>query len=148
MSIAASEGELDSGDEDLAALLPSGRVVLSELDPELTAMLSRAVKMVGLEWREPLCPQPSSSDPGLMEELRTANGPRPESDESHCALPGSDYGHAGGPGPPSLAEPGGYAGDQQILFSRLPYLPGRPILRCSRELCRTVLGCPEADGGY
>ncbi len=49
---------------------------------------------------------------------------------------------------PSLAEPGGHAGGRQILFSRLPYLPGRPFRRCSRELCPTVLGCPEADGGY
>ncbi len=42
MSIAALEGELGSGDDDSAALPPSGRVALPESDPELTAMLSRA----------------------------------------------------------------------------------------------------------
>ncbi len=62
MLIAASEVELESGDEDSAALLPSRRVASSEPDPELTAMLSRAVKAVGLEWREPLCPEQSRLD--------------------------------------------------------------------------------------
>ncbi len=42
MSITASEGELSlSGDDDSAALPPSGVVALSEPDPEMTAMLSR-----------------------------------------------------------------------------------------------------------
>ncbi len=49
MSIAASEGELSlSGDDDPAALPPSGVVALSEPDPEMTAMLSRAAENVGL----------------------------------------------------------------------------------------------------
>ncbi len=41
MSVAASEGEPSlSGDDDSAALPPSGVVALSEPDPEMTAMLS------------------------------------------------------------------------------------------------------------
>ncbi len=48
MSIAASEGEVFlSGDDDSAALPPSGVVALSEPDPEMTAMLSRADENVG-----------------------------------------------------------------------------------------------------
>ncbi len=47
MSIATSEGELGSGDDDSAALPPSGRVALPESDPGLTAMLSRAAESVG-----------------------------------------------------------------------------------------------------
>ncbi len=50
-SIAASGDELGSGDDDSAALPPSGRVALPESDPELTAMLSRAAESVGLHWR-------------------------------------------------------------------------------------------------
>ncbi len=53
MSIAASEGKLGFGDDDSAALPPSGRVALAESDPELTAMLSRAAESVGLYWRPP-----------------------------------------------------------------------------------------------
>ncbi len=53
MSIAASEGELGSGDDDSAVLPPSGRVAWPESDPELTAMLSRAAESVGLHWRPP-----------------------------------------------------------------------------------------------
>ncbi len=47
MSIAASGDELGSGDDDSAALPPSGRVALPESDPELTTMLSRAAESVG-----------------------------------------------------------------------------------------------------
>lgn len=47
MPINAWEGGLESsGDEDLAALPPSGRVALFESDPELTAMLSWATVSV------------------------------------------------------------------------------------------------------
>ncbi len=46
-SIAASGDELGSGDDDSAALSPSGRVALPESDPELTAMLSRAAERAG-----------------------------------------------------------------------------------------------------
>ncbi len=47
MWIAASRDELGSGDDDSAVLPPSGRVVLPESDPELTAMLARATKSIG-----------------------------------------------------------------------------------------------------
>ncbi len=62
MSIAASEGELGSGDDDSAALPPSGRVALPESDPGLTAMLSQAAESVGLHWRPPPSPECSRLD--------------------------------------------------------------------------------------
>ncbi len=62
MSIAASGDELGSGDDDSAALPPSGRVALPESDPELTAMLSRAAESVGLHWRPPPSPERSRLD--------------------------------------------------------------------------------------
>ncbi len=62
MSIAASEDELGSGDDDSAALPPSGRVALPESDPGLTAMLSRAAESVGLHWRPPPSPECSRLD--------------------------------------------------------------------------------------
>ncbi len=63
MSIAASEGELSlSGDDNSAVLSPSGVVALSEPDPEMTAMLSRANENVGLLWNPPPRPNPSSLD--------------------------------------------------------------------------------------
>ncbi len=63
MSIAASEGELSlSGDDDSAALPPSGVVALSEPDPEMMAMLSRAAENVGLVWNPPPRPDPSRLD--------------------------------------------------------------------------------------
>ncbi len=37
-------------------------VAMPELDLEVTAMLSRAAKRVGLEWRKPPCPEPSRLD--------------------------------------------------------------------------------------
>ncbi len=61
-SIAASGDELGSGDDDSAALPPSGSVVLPESDPELTAMLSRAAESVGLHWRPPPSPERSRLD--------------------------------------------------------------------------------------
>ncbi len=63
MSVAASEGEPSlSGDDDSAALPPSGVVALSEPDPEMTAMLSRAAENVGLVWNPPPHPDPSRLD--------------------------------------------------------------------------------------
>ncbi len=62
MSIAASGDELGSGDDDSAALPPSGRVALPESDPELTAMLSQAAECVGLHWRPPPSPEHSRLD--------------------------------------------------------------------------------------
>ncbi len=51
MSITASEVErISSGDEDSAALPPSGVAALPESDPEMAAMLSRATASIGLEW--------------------------------------------------------------------------------------------------
>ncbi len=62
MSIAVS-GELSlSEDDDSAALPPSGVVALSEPDPEMTAMLSRAAENVGLVWNPPPRPDPSRLD--------------------------------------------------------------------------------------
>ncbi len=61
-SIAVSGDELGSGDDDLAALPPSGRVALPESDPELTAMLSRAAESVGLHWRPLPSPERSRLD--------------------------------------------------------------------------------------
>ncbi len=63
MSITASEGESSlSGDDDSAALPPSGVVALSEPDPEMTAMPSRATENVGLVWNPPPRPDPSRLD--------------------------------------------------------------------------------------
>ncbi len=63
MSIAASESELSlSGDDDSAALPPSGVVALSEPYPEMTAMLSRAAENVGLMWNPPPRPDPPRLD--------------------------------------------------------------------------------------
>ncbi len=62
ISITASGDELGSGEDDLAALPPSGRVALPESDPELTAMLSRAAESVGLHYRLPPSPERSRLD--------------------------------------------------------------------------------------
>ncbi len=55
--------ELGSGEDDSAALPPSGRVALPESDPELTAMLSRAAESIGLLYRlKPPSPECSRLD--------------------------------------------------------------------------------------
>ncbi len=59
ISITASGDELGSGEDDSAALPPSGRVALPESDPELTAMLSRAAESIGLHYRRPPSPERS-----------------------------------------------------------------------------------------
>ncbi len=56
MSITASGDELGSGDDDSAALPPSGRVVLPESDPETDCYAFRAAESVGLQWRPLLLP--------------------------------------------------------------------------------------------
>ncbi len=61
-SIAATGDERGSGDDDSAALPPSGRVALPESDPELTAMLSRAAESIGLHYRPPPSPERSRLD--------------------------------------------------------------------------------------
>ncbi len=63
MSITASGDGLGSGEDDSAALPPSGRVALPESDPELTAMLSRAAESIGLLYRlKPPSPECSRLD--------------------------------------------------------------------------------------
>ncbi len=62
ISITASGDELGSGEDDSAALPPSGRVALPESDPELTAMLSQAAESIGLHYRRPPSPERSRLD--------------------------------------------------------------------------------------
>ncbi len=63
MSIATSEGESDQfGDDGSVPLPPSGQSAVPDSDPEMVAMLARAVESVGLEWRPPPCPEPSRLD--------------------------------------------------------------------------------------
>ncbi len=63
ISITALGDELGSGEDDSAALPPSGRVALPESDPELTAMLSRATESIGLLYRlKPPSPECSRLD--------------------------------------------------------------------------------------
>ncbi len=62
ISITASGDELGSGEDDSAALPPSGRVALPESDPELTNMLSRAAESIGLHYRRPPSPERSRLD--------------------------------------------------------------------------------------
>ncbi len=62
MSITASGDELGSGDEDSAALPPSGRAALSKSDPGLTAMHSWAAESVGLQWKPLPSPERSRLD--------------------------------------------------------------------------------------
>ncbi len=66
VSITASGDELGSGEDDSAALPPSGRVALPESDPELTAMLSRAAESVGLHYRRPPSPERSRLDDWIL----------------------------------------------------------------------------------
>ncbi|XDV52011.1 hypothetical protein PO909_020793 [Leuciscus waleckii] len=75
MPIAESEGELASGDDDSAALSPSGRVTLPEPDPEMSAMLKRAVKAVGLVWNPPPCPEQSRLDDWFLRAGRAGSQP-------------------------------------------------------------------------
>ncbi len=87
------------------------------------------------------------ADPGVLQELRTSDGPRAKGDESHGAGPGSDDVHISGPGAPPVADLGGYEGVRQAPLPGLPDLPGRPIRRSGGGLCPTVLRRTEADGG-
>ncbi len=65
------------------------------------------------------------------------------SDESHSAVPREGDVHHGGPGVPSLAQPGRDEGRRQ---GRL-HLPGRAVWRHRRGLCPAVLGGTAADRG-
>ncbi len=89
MSVAASEGEPSlSGDDDSAALPPSGVVALSEPDPEMTAMLSRAAENVGLVWNPPPRPDPSRLDEWFLGGGRAENS----APSSGAILSGSAWG--------------------------------------------------------
>ncbi len=84
-----------------------------------------------------------STDPGLMQELRTAT------DFALRAMKVTLEGdvHHGGPGAPSLAQPGRDEGRRQGTLSRCPHLPGRAVRRYRRGLCPAVLGGTAADRG-
>ncbi len=112
MSIAASEGEPSlSGNDDPAALPPSGVVALSKPDPEMTAMLSRAAEKVGLVWNPPPCPDPSRLDEWFLGGGR-AGSQRPP---SSAILPGSAQAH-------KIVE-GTFYWPKQILWLLRPHHP-------------------------
>ncbi len=67
-----------------------------------------------------------------MQELRTATDLALRSDESHGAVPREGDVHHGGPGAPSLAQPGRDEGRRQGTLSRRPHLPGRAVRRHRR----------------
>ncbi len=77
LSITASGDELGSGEDDLAALPPSGRVALPESDPELTAMLSRAAESIGLHYRRPPSPERSRLDDWFLRAQAERRQPPP-----------------------------------------------------------------------
>ncbi len=127
MSIAASgDGLTSSEDEGVVGLPPSGVVATAATDPELMAMLARAAVSIGLE---------------VNRRLRSTG------DESHGAVPREGDVHHGGPGAPSLAQPGRDEGRRQGTLSRRPHLPGRAVRRHRRGLCPVVLGGTAADRG-
>lgn len=66
MLFAVSESELEPPGIK-AVFPPLDRVALPEPDPELTAMLSRAAKRVGLKWRSPPFPEASRLDDWFLE---------------------------------------------------------------------------------
>ncbi len=69
------------------------------------------------------------------------------SDESHGAVPREGDVHHGGPGVPSLAQPGRDEGRRQGTLYRRPHLPGRAVRQHRRGLCSAVLGGTAADRG-
>ncbi len=72
---------------------------------------------------------------------------RSTSDESHSAVPREGDVHHGGPGAPSLAQPGRDEGRRQGTLSWGPHLPGRAVRRHRRGLCPAVLAVTAADRG-
>ncbi len=73
---------------------------------------------------------------------------RSTSDESHGAVPREGHHvHHGGPGAPSLAQPGRDEGRRQGTLSRRPHLQGRAVRRHRQGLCPAVLGGTAADRG-
>ncbi|KAL0147098.1 hypothetical protein M9458_057622 [Cirrhinus mrigala] len=73
----ALESEPDlSGEDDPAALLPSGRP--AKPDPEMVAMLAQVAVRDGLDWKSPPCPEPSRVDDWFLRVARTGSqGPTP-----------------------------------------------------------------------
>ncbi len=69
------------------------------------------------------------------------------SEENHGAVPREGDVHHGGPGAPSLAQPGRDEGRRQGTLSRRPHLPGRAVRRHRRGLRPAVLGGTAADRG-
>ncbi len=118
MSIAALEGEISlSGDDDPDGLPPSGVVALSELDPEMTAMLSRASENVRLVWNSPPRPDPSRLDEWFIGGCRAEvlSAPLRCHSSRKCMRSSQDRGRhlllpetnlvAPPPSPPSMVEP-------------------------------------------
>ncbi len=64
-----SGNEWLSRDDDSAALPPSGVEALSEPEPEMTAMLSRAAENVRLMWNPPPRPDSSKLDEWFLVEV-------------------------------------------------------------------------------
>ncbi len=77
MSIAASGDELGFGEDDSAALPPSGGVALAESDPELTAMLSQAAESIGLHYRPLPSPERSRLDDWFLGAQAESRQPPP-----------------------------------------------------------------------
>ncbi len=88
-----------------------------------------------------------STDPGLMQELRTVTDFALRATKVTARSPREGDVHHGGPGTPSLAQPGRDEGRQQGTLSRRPHLPGRAVRRHHRGLCPAVLGGTAADRG-
>ncbi len=115
---------------------------MPESDLEVTAMLSRVAERVGLEWRKPLCPEPSRLDDWFLG-VACADSQRPASGASlpdvheeltgcarHLLLPETDL-LTPPPSPPSVVQLGVYGGppggavscDASVSFILSP--PGR-----------------------
>ncbi len=75
MSITALEGELSLS--EYGCIAPFGVVALSEPDPEMTAMLSRAAENVGLLWSPPPHPDSSRLDEWFLGGGRAESAPPP-----------------------------------------------------------------------
>ncbi len=90
MSITALEGELSLS--EYGCIAPFGVVALSEPDPEMTAMLSRAGENVGLLWSPPPHPDSSRLDEWFLGGGRAESAPPPPPPPLRCHSPGSAWG--------------------------------------------------------
>ncbi len=88
-----------------------------------------------------------STDPGLIQELRTVTDFALRAMKVTARSLGEGDVHHGGPGAPSLVQPGRDEGRQQGTLSRRPHLPGRAVWRHRRGLRPAVLGGTAADRG-